>query len=96
MLPKTTTPPREPIAMNEAEMQRYVGIYQNAPDYLRLELIIIDGKLFMRQPGASERSEVVKVGDNIFNAGGQEFLLIPGTNGKAKYMHIAAHALRKM
>jgi hypothetical protein len=41
-------------------------------------------------------SQVVKVGDNVFNAGGQEFLLIPGTDGKAKYMHIAAHALRRM
>ena len=40
-------------------------------------------------------SQVVKVGDKIFNAAGQEFLLIQGT-GKAKYMHLAAHALRKM
>jgi len=93
--PKTTSPPREPIAMNEAEMQSYVGIYQNAPDYLRLELVVKDGKLFLRQAGQSEMSQVVKVGDNIFNAAGQEFLLIQGT-GKAKYMHLAAHALRKM
>jgi len=41
-------------------------------------------------------SQVVKVADNIFNAGGQEFLLIPGINGKPKYLHLAAHALRKM
>lgn len=46
--------------------------------------------------GASLMSQVVKVGESIFNAGGQEFLLIPGTSGKAKYMHIAAHALRRM
>src|SRR5216684_2025907 len=96
LLPKTTSPPREPIAMNEAEMRSYVGIYQNAPDYLRLELVVKDSKLFLRQAGQSEMSQVVKVGDHIFNAGGQEFLLIPGTNGKAKYMHLAAHALRKM
>jgi len=94
--PKTTTPPHEPIAMNEAEMKSYAGIYQNAPDYLRLELVVKEGKLFLRQAGQSEMSQVVKVGDNIFNAGGQEFLLIQGTNGKAKYMHLAAHALRKM
>jgi len=93
--PKTTSPPREPIAMNEAEMQSYVGIYQNAPDYLRLELVVKDGRLFLRQSGQSEMSQVVKVGDKIFNAAGQEFLLIQGT-GKAKYMHLAAHALRKM
>ena len=93
--PKTTSPPREPIAMSEAEMRSYVGIYQNAPDYLRLELVVKDGRLFLRQSGQSEMSQVVKVGDKIFNAAGQEFLLIQGT-GKAKYMHLAAHALRKM
>ena len=94
--PKTTTPPRQPIAMNEAEMKSYAGIYQNAPDYLRLELVVKEGKLFLRQAGQSEMSQVVKVGDNIFDAGGQEFLLITGKSGKAKYMHLAAHALRKM
>jgi hypothetical protein len=94
--PKTTTPPREPVAMNEAEVRSYAGIYQNAPDYLRLELVVKDGKLFLKQAGQSEMSQVVKVGENIFNAGGQEFLLIPGTSGKPKYMHIGAHALRRM
>lgn len=94
--PKTTTPARKPIAMNDAEMQSYVGLYQNAPDYLRLELVIKDGKLFLKQAGETGMSQVVKVGDNIFNAGGQEFLLIPGTDKKAKYLHIAAHALRRM
>ena len=44
----------------------------------------------------SVMAPVVKVGDKVFNAGGQEFLLISGTDGKVKYMHIAAHALRKM
>jgi hypothetical protein len=70
--------------------------YQNAPDYLRLELVIIDGKLFMRQTGAGERSEVVKVGDNIFSAAGQEFVLIPESGGRIKYLHIAAHALKRI
>ena len=94
--PKTTPPPRQPVAMNEAEMRGYAGVYQNAPDYLRLELVVEDGKLFLKQAGQSGMSQVVKVGSNIFNAGGQEFLLVPGMGGKAKYMHIAAHALRKM
>jgi hypothetical protein len=61
-----------------------------------LELIVKDGKLFLKQTGQTEMSQVVKVGENIFNAGGQEFLLIPGPGGKSKYMHIAAHALRRM
>src|SRR5258705_1017441 len=88
--------PKQPLTMSEAEMRSYVGIYQNAPDYLRLELVIIEGKLLMRQPGASERSEVVKVGDNIFNAGSQEFVLISETNGRMKYLHIDGHALKRI
>lgn len=56
----------------------------------------MEGKLFMRQPGARERSEVVKIGDNIFSAGSQEFVLISETNGRMKYLHIAGHALKRM
>jgi len=77
-------------------MRRYAGTYQNSPDYLRLELVIIDGKLFMRQPGASTKSEIVKVGDNIFSAGGQEVVLIAETSGRIKYLHIAGHALKRV
>lgn len=94
--PKAAASPKQPIRMNEAEIQRYVGIYQNSPDYLKFELAIIDGKLFLRQLGANEKSEVIKVGDNIFSADGQEFVLISGTNGRIKYLHIAGHALKRL
>jgi CubicO group peptidase (beta-lactamase class C family) len=94
--PRVAASPKQPLTMSEAEMHRYVGVYQNAPDYLRLELIIVNGKLFLRQPGSSEKSEVVKVGDNIFSADGQEFILIPETDGGVKYLHISGHALRRM
>jgi len=93
---RIAAPPKQPLTMSEAEMQRYTGVYQNAPDYLKLELVIIDGKLFMRQPGATEKSEVVKVGDKTFNSGGQEFVLISQSNGRIKYLHLAGHALRKL
>jgi CubicO group peptidase (beta-lactamase class C family) len=94
--PRVAAAPKQPLTMSETEMKRYVGVYQNAPDYLKLELVIVDGKLFMRQPGASERSEVVKVGDNVLRAGGQEFVLISGTNGRMRYLHIAGHALKRV
>jgi CubicO group peptidase (beta-lactamase class C family) len=94
--PKPTTPPREPIAMDEAEMGRYTGIYQNAPDYLRLEILRKDGKLFLRQAGQEGMSPVAKVGDHLFTAGGQELLLIVRPDGKVKYLHIAGHALRRL
>ena len=94
--PKTVLPQRQLIAMTESEMRGYAGTYQNSPDYLRVELLVKDGKLFLRQIGQTEMSEVVKFGDKAFNAGGQDFLLIPGANGKTKYMHIAAHVLRKL
>jgi hypothetical protein len=93
---KVAASSKQPIKMNEAEIQRYVGVYQNSPDYLKLELVIIDEKLFLRQPRASEKSEVIKVGDNIFNADGQEFVLISGANGRMKYLHIAGHALKRL
>ena len=96
MQPKTATTSRSPVAMNETEMRNHTGIYQNAPDYLKLELVLRDGKLFLKQAGQPGMSEVVKVGNNLFNAGGQEILLIPGADGKTMYMHIAAHVLRKM
>jgi CubicO group peptidase (beta-lactamase class C family) len=93
---RIAVPPKQPLTMSEAEMQRYTGVYQNAPDYLKLELVIIEGKLFMRQPGATEKSEVVKVGDKTFVSGGQEFVLISEPNGRIKYLHLAGHALRKL
>jgi SAM-dependent methyltransferase len=49
--------------------------------------------------GEGEYLEVLATkaeGCNVFNAGGQEFLLMTGAGGKTKYMHIAAHALRRM
>jgi len=94
--PRVAASPKQPMTMSAGEMKRYVGIYQNAPDYLRLELVIVDGKLFLRQPEASEKSEVTKVGDNIFSAGGQEFVLILGANGRIKYLHISGHALKRV
>jgi CubicO group peptidase (beta-lactamase class C family) len=94
--PRVAAAPKLPLTMSVGEMQRYAGIYQNAPDYLRLELVIIDGKLFMRQPGASDKSEVVKFGDNIFRAAGQEFVFISELNGRMKYLHLAGHALKRL
>jgi len=94
--PRVTASPKQPMTMSASEMKRYVGVYQNAPDYLTLELVIVDGKLFLRQPEASEKSEVLKVADNVFSADGQEFVLISESNGRIKYLHISGHALRRM
>ena len=94
--PKEAPPRRGAVAMTGAEMRLYAGAYQNAPDYLRLELLVEGGKLFLRQTGQGEKSEVVKVGANLFSAGGQEFVLIPGAGGRPKFMFIASHALRRM
>ncbi len=88
--------PKQSVTMTEAEMRSYAGTYQNAPDYLRVELVVIDGKLFMRQPGSTETSAVVRVGDNTFGAGGQDFVLISEANGRIKYLHIAGHALKRV
>ena len=94
--PRSTPTPRQPLVITDAELKKYAGVYQNAPDYLRLELVADGRKLFLTEVGATARSDVIKVGDSKFSAGGQEFLLIDGVNGKTKYMHIAGHALKKM
>lgn len=94
--PASPAPARTPIAMEEAELRRYAGVYQNAPDYLTLELVVAGGKLFLRQLGHAGMTEVVKVGTNSFTAGNTGFLLIPSRTGDGMFMHISAHALRKL
>jgi CubicO group peptidase (beta-lactamase class C family) len=94
--PRPASAPREPVVMTDAEMKSYVGIYQNAPDYLRLELLVKDGKLLLKQVGQEATSPVAKVGDSVLTAGGQEFVLIKGSDGSVRHLHIAGHALRKL
>ena len=64
--PKTVVPQGQPIAMTESEIRGYAGLYQNSPEYLRLELFVKDNKLFLKQIGQTEMSEVVKFGDKVF------------------------------
>ena len=94
--PPSPAPEPTPVSMDPAEMREYAGIYENAPDYLRLELIVEDGRLFLAQEGQPGRTEVRKIGPERFAAGGTGFLLIHGRRNGVVFMHIAAHALRKL
>lgn len=93
--PPRPAPARIPIRMERAEILGYAGVYQNAPEYLTLELVAEGDRLFLTQAGQPGQTEVLKVGTNSFSAGGTEFLLMHGRSGTI-YMHIAAHALRKL
>jgi hypothetical protein len=93
--PAQNSTARSPLPVNASEMAPWVGTYENAPDYLRIELLASEGRLWLRQVGSQQRTEVSSLGATGFSAGGQEFLLLRGTDGRPKYLYIAGHALRK-
>jgi CubicO group peptidase (beta-lactamase class C family) len=86
----------KPLPMNDAERARYVGTYRNSPTYLGVEILQKDGNLFLRQIGANDMSPIIKIGDNKFSSGGDEFVLIPGKDNKIEFLYIVGHALKKV
>jgi CubicO group peptidase (beta-lactamase class C family) len=86
----------KPIPMIEDEMVKYVGVYGDASN--KVELLIKDGRLYFKR-GASE-FPVNKLSESRFAAvrvtGEQtEFILVPGSDGKAEFFHAGLRALRK-
>jgi CubicO group peptidase (beta-lactamase class C family) len=94
--PAPPPPQRTPVAMSPSDLSESAGTYQNGPDYLTIELIVENGKLFLRQVGQEGKAEVLKTGPDSFAGAGTEFLLLRGRTSGAAYMHIAGHALRKL
>ena len=100
MLPlekKTESKSRQPLLISKAEMTDYVGIYLNKPE--RAEILVKEGKLFLRRE--QDDLPITKVGDNRFsikkqNEPAEEFVLVPGADGKVQYLHIGRHALKKI
>lgn len=94
--PGFTEPPDKPLQMTEGEMLRYVGAYVNNPAYLSVEILMKDGRLYLRQSGSDRMSPVIKIGDHRFSNEGTHFVLIPGNDGRIEYLHIVGHALKKV
>ena len=86
----------KPLPMNDVERAGYVGTYVNNPKYLSVEILQKDGSLFLRQIGANDMSPIIKIGNNKFSSGGDEFVLIPGKDNKIEFMYIVGHALKKV
>lgn len=83
------------LPMTEAEMKAYEGSYVNNPTYLSVEVLRQDGKLFLRQRGSEQKSQIIKIADKRFSVDGQEFVFLFGKDGKVEYLHIEAHAFKK-
>lgn len=96
--------PREPdktkegLPMSASEMANYVGRYGQRD--VGFEILLKDGKLFLKQ-GANELP-ISKVADNGFSAAPpgnsrpMQFALLPGTDGKAEYIHVGLRAAKRI
>jgi CubicO group peptidase (beta-lactamase class C family) len=85
----------ELLAMTADEMASYVGIYTNR---WPMEIAVKEGKLVLERFGAE--LPVTKVGEHRFSVtpeGGkpQEFLLVPGADGKAEYLQMFLWVFRR-
>jgi CubicO group peptidase (beta-lactamase class C family) len=87
-----------PVAMTEAEMARYIGVYGDQPN--RIEISIKDGKLIFKWMG--REAQVSKLGESRFSArtadGSQtvEFALVPGADGKAEFLFMSGRGRGKV
>jgi CubicO group peptidase (beta-lactamase class C family) len=98
MLPLEAKVESEPksIAMTEAEMVRYIGVYGAQPN--RIEIAIKDGTLLFK--GMGVEAQVIKLSESRFSATGAsrkvEFALVPGADGKAEFMVLGGRVLSKV
>jgi hypothetical protein len=59
-----------------------------------------EGKLVLKREGGE--FPITKIGDGRFSikkpteSEAEEFVLVPGSDGKAEFLHIGRHALRKV
>ena len=90
--------PKQALAFSEAEISDCVGKYANKPEIA--EILLKEGKLILkRQDG---EFPITKTGDYRFSiarpseSGAEEFVLVRAGDGKAEYLHIGRHALKKV
>jgi CubicO group peptidase (beta-lactamase class C family) len=86
----------KPIAMTEAEMARYVGVYGAQPN--RYEIAIKDGKLVIKWMDIE--AQISKLSESRFLATDPsdttEFALVPGADGKAEFMFLGGRAFSRV
>jgi len=87
------------LAVSEAEISNYVGKYANKPQSAEI-FFLKEGKLILKREDGE--FPITKIGNcrfSIIKPSGsepEEFVLVPGAKGKAEYLHIGRHALRKV
>ncbi|HSB09418.1 MAG TPA: serine hydrolase domain-containing protein [Blastocatellia bacterium] len=83
------------IAMTAAEMAGYAGLYSQGGT--RVEIFIKDGKLMGRQDNAE--GLITRTGGQSFSIampnGPSTFALVPGSDGKAEYLHMGLRSLKR-
>ncbi|HEX9945260.1 MAG TPA: serine hydrolase domain-containing protein [Thermoanaerobaculia bacterium] len=90
-----SVPSPEPLPMSPREMTSYAGTYANR---WSVDLFVKDGRLVMRRFGTE--LPVIRIGEHRFSVtpeGGtpQEFLIVPGANGKPEYLQMFVWIFRK-
>jgi hypothetical protein len=88
----------KPVAMTEAEMAGYIGVYGDQPN--RIEISVKDGKLLFK--GMGREAQVRKIGESRFSmtlpgaSQAVEFTLVPGADGKAEFLFMGGRGRRKV
>jgi CubicO group peptidase (beta-lactamase class C family) len=97
--PEAERPVPAEVPMTPAEMTHYAGAYSQTGK-AEVELLVQDGRLVMRQAGAS--LPVVKLGERRFGvvrpgaARPQEFFLVPGADGRNLFIFRGGRASKRM
>ena len=101
MLPlaaKAEAKSEQALAVSEAEMSEYVGTYTNKPE--RAEILVKQGRLVLKWKDGE--FPITKIGNYRFSikkpneSEAEEFVLVRAADGKAEYLHMGRHALRKV
>ena len=101
MLPleaKTGAKSEQTLAVSEAEISEYVGIYTNKPE--RVEILLKQGRLVLKREDGE--FPITKIGNYRFSiikpskSEAEEFVLVRSADRRADYLHIGRHALRKV
>lgn len=91
---ESPAPEPEPAAQrpSEAELRDYAGVYAHAPRMW--EVVVREGRLYLRHEGAEK--ELTKIGPRAFSAGPEQYVFVPGAQGRAEYLFMGLYAARRM
>lgn len=94
---KASAEPRVVLAISNAEISELVGTYTNKPEHA--EILVKENKLVLKLEDGE--FPITKIGDHRFSITKpdeselQEFVVVRGVDGKAEYLHMGRHALKK-